>query len=726
MDILDGQRLQLWGGLECTRNRVGKDFHDQFERSGHRERIDDLSRIAELGIKVLRYPALWEWASRVSPNHYEWTWIEERLKRLRQLQIETIVGFVHHGSGPPGVDLLDNKFASGLEAYATAFASRFPWVSAYTPVNEPLTTARFSALYGHWYPHAHDNRSFALAMLNQCRAIVLAMHAVRRVNPKAKLVQTEDLGKTFASPSMQYQADFDNNRRWLTFDLLSGVVDKHHPIGAYFDWLGVPDEPMRWLCDHALAPDVMGINYYITSERYLDRRYKKYPTYCRGGNDQQIYADVEAVRVRRKGLLGVKALLIEASERYHRPLVITEAHLGCTREDQLRWLHEIWTQASEARQAGVDLRAITAWSLFGSYDWNSLLTRTDGHYEPGAFDLRGPAPRPTALATLISELASGSTPSHPVLDGVGWWRRDERLTYATQHGPKKRESVTGAPLLLITNGDALGSAIKVCCQHRGLAVRVCKQSSCDFSNPRFLDDLLIKVKPWAIIYNGDSRGDPVGRRDPKLCHRQNVLEPAMLATTCRTSQIPFLAFSSSLVFGAERDQPYRESDLPNPICAFGRMKAQAELRILDQAPRALVIRPGAYLDISSKRGFLVKSLQALSNGVPCSFDAITVSLTYLPEIVNTGMDLLIDGSSGIWHLAGEGAATWKEVAQELASKIRPQESNFFLENLPEANDGAPAYRPLTSERGFSLSSWKIAISRYLDDHQTLLSCCKII
>ena len=42
-------------------------------------------------------------------------------------------------------------------------AERYPWVRRYTPVNEPLTTARFSALYGLWYPHVRDDAAFLRA-----------------------------------------------------------------------------------------------------------------------------------------------------------------------------------------------------------------------------------------------------------------------------------------------------------------------------------------------------------------------------------------------------------------------------------------------------------------------------------------------------------------------------------------------------------------------------------
>ena len=99
------------------------------------------------------------------------------------------------------LNLLDGNFGRGLAEFAGRVAARYPWVCDFTPVNEPLTTARFSALYGHWYPHARDDRTFARCLLNQCRAVVEAMRAIRRINPAARLVQTDDLAKVFSTPN---------------------------------------------------------------------------------------------------------------------------------------------------------------------------------------------------------------------------------------------------------------------------------------------------------------------------------------------------------------------------------------------------------------------------------------------------------------------------------------------------------------------------------------------
>jgi dTDP-4-dehydrorhamnose reductase len=187
-------RLELWGGPECTVNRVGNAYYDQVELTGFGRRLDDLDRFAGLGISALRFPVLWERTAPDGLDHADWSWADEGLGRLRKLGIRPIVGLVHHGSGPPSTSIVDPLFPEKLRVFARAVAERYPWVDDWTPVNEPLTTARFSCLYGYWYPHRRDDVAFARALVTQCRAVLLAMREIRAVNPSARLVQTEDVG----------------------------------------------------------------------------------------------------------------------------------------------------------------------------------------------------------------------------------------------------------------------------------------------------------------------------------------------------------------------------------------------------------------------------------------------------------------------------------------------------------------------------------------------------
>ena len=426
--------MQLWGGIECTIARVGSKVFDQLARAGHYERGEDLELIAALGISTMRYPLLWERAATGTRGVHDWSFSDERLKRLRELGIRPIAGLVHHGSGPLFTHLLDESFATGLADYAGQLARRHPWLQWYTPVNEPLTTARFSGLYGHWYPHERSSRAFARMLVNQCRATVLAMEAIRAVNPEAKLVQTEDLGTIYATGRLQYQADFENERRWLGWDLLLGRVDATHPMRDFLVDSGIEARELAWFREHRCAPDLIGIDHYVTSDRYLDHRLDRYPERTHGGNGRERYADVEAVRVLERPGTSLRHLIMEAARRYRLPLALTEVHLGCEEDEQIRWLHEAWTTCEQLAASGVAIQAVTAWALLGCYDWDTLMTRGGNTYESGAFCLRGGAPRPTALAEYIASLTGRVTLDRGAKLSAalpGWWRRDERLL----HGP---------------------------------------------------------------------------------------------------------------------------------------------------------------------------------------------------------------------------------------------------------------------------------------------------
>jgi dTDP-4-dehydrorhamnose reductase len=266
----DGTRVELWGGLECTVNRVRDVYFDQLERSGHATRSSDLALFAGLGIRAIRYPVLWE---RIAPGGFDvidWSWPDARLQRLRELDVRPIAGLTHHGSGPRHTSLVDPSFADQLAQYARLVAERYPWLDAYTVVNEPLTTARFSGLYGHWYPHGQDDATFARALVTQCRAVVLAMQAVRAVNPRAQLIQTEDLGRTYSTAPLAPLAAFLNERRWLSLDLLCGTLTRDHPLHPHLVQWGIAESDLEWFVEHACPPDIVGVNHYASSDRYLD------------------------------------------------------------------------------------------------------------------------------------------------------------------------------------------------------------------------------------------------------------------------------------------------------------------------------------------------------------------------------------------------------------------------------------------------------------------------
>ena len=715
----DADRPALWGGVECTINRVGDRWYSQLDRSGHLDRDDDLDAFAALGLRALRMPILWEQVAPGAPEGGDWAGVARRLARVRALGIEPIAGLVHHGSGPPHTGLASPCFPARLAAYAEALARRQPGLLHYTPVNEPLTTARFSGLYGLWHPHGRDPAAFWQVLRAECRGTVLAMAAIRRVQPAARLVQTDDLGRTWATARMDYQARFNNELRWLAWDLLCGMVDPAH---ALWDWLLGPcrarPEEVLWFAAHPCPPDIVGINHYVTSDRYLDERLERYPPERHGGNGRDHYADVEAVRVLQAGTGGLGPLVAEAWARYRRPLAITEVHLHAPREDQLRWLHDAWNVACAARRDGVDMRAVTVWALLGSHDWDSLLTRVQGHYEPGAFEVRDGRLRPTAVARLARELAAGSTPAHPVLAGAGWWRRPCRLLHAPAAKPEDRDgeadALPGRPVLVTGATGTLGGAFARICAERGLAHRVLDRAALDIADPVAVARALDHWQPWAVVNAAGYVRVDEAERDHARCFRENTDGPATLARACARAGVALATFSTDLVFDGRGDAPYLENAAPAPLNVYGRSKARAEALVLERHPGALVVRTSAFFGPWDRHNFIHCALQALRRREPFAAAAdVTVSPTYVPDLVHACLDLLVDAEAGVWHLTNGEPVTWAGLARRAAAaagtgaaSLRPCGAEALGWVAPR-----PRYSALGSSKAFAMPGLDDALAR---------------
>ena len=93
---------------------------------------------------------------------------------------------------------------------------------------------------------------------------------------------------------------------------------------------------------------------------------------------------------------------------------------------------------------------------------------------------------------------------------------------------------------------------------------------------------------------------------------------------------------------------------------------------------------------------------------------IVVSPTYVPDLVEGMLDLLIDGESGVWHLANGGAVTWEELARRAAHTVGVSTANLRAVPVEELGLAAPRprYTALESVRGTLLSPLDDALQRY--------------
>jgi dTDP-4-dehydrorhamnose reductase len=380
--------VELWASPEPTIARLGEDaWRDQLAETGHDRRPGDIELIAGLGVDACRYPVLWE--------RGDLHWARPRLEALQSAGVEPIVTLLHHGSGPAFTSLVDPDFPELFAGYAESVARALPWVRRWTPINEPLTTARFSTLYGHWYPNLRDDRAFGRAIVNQALAIQRAFERIQREIPGAQLMVTEDLqGFTAGNAEVEPYVAFLCERRWLSLELVLGRVDAAHPLWTYLTRAAcVPLALLREVGARAVAVDLVGWNWYPYSERFIS-------------SSDGVIHDLGAVEIAGSAI-SPRALLREAYARLGLPQALSEVHLNAPEDERARWLGQRYDDAVALLEEGLPIKAVGAWAAFGMIDWNSLLRERAGVAEDGIFTFE-PAdrtPRETAVSRALRALA---------------------------------------------------------------------------------------------------------------------------------------------------------------------------------------------------------------------------------------------------------------------------------------------------------------------------------
>ena len=213
---------------------------------------------------------------------------------------------------------------------------------------------------------------------------------------------------------------------------------------------------------------------------------------------------------RRLGLRGHAAVLAETWHRYSDRSRLPRRISGARERSRCGGWARPGRGAHAAAAQGVDVRAVTAWALLGSWDWDSLLTRANtGHYEAGAFDVRTDTRRPTALATVV-ELAAGRASRHPVLDGPRMVARDRTPC---------RPQPTG-PMLITGAAGTLGRAFVQACEARGLRSSRSRGPTSTSATPRRCGRAVARWRPWAIVNAaGYVRVDDAEREPPRAAAR---------------------------------------------------------------------------------------------------------------------------------------------------------------------------------------------------------------
>ena len=108
-------------------------------------------------------------------------------------------------------------------------------------------------------------------------------------------------------------------------------------------------------------------------------------------------------------------------------------------------------------------------------------------------------------------------------------------------------------------------------------------------------------------------------------------------------------------------------------------------------------------------------MRALIAGQPFqAAEDLTISPTYVPDLVDAALDLLIDAETGLRHLANDGAVSWAEFARLIALALDLDPDLVRSRHAGEFGWPArrPAYGVLATEHGQIMPELGSAIARY--------------
>ncbi|HWJ92403.1 MAG TPA: family 1 glycosylhydrolase [Flavisolibacter sp.] len=356
---------------------------DEMEKCCHYKNWQtDFALVKDMRISFLRYAPPY-YKTHLGPGKYDWDFTDDTLTHLKELNITPIIDLCHFGVPDWLGNFQNPDFPAYFAEYAKAFAQRFPSLQFYTPVYEIFITAMFSGQYGWWNECLSSDEAFVTALKHLCKANVMAMQEILRIQPEAVFIQSES-SEYFhpVRPEVMARANFLNQKRFLALDLTYG-----YPIRVMmYEYLlenGMTKEEYHWFEQNQVsARCIMGNDYYATNEHLV------LPNGTTTSSGE---------------IFGYYVITHQYYNRYRLPIMHTETNMKMP--DSVHWLWKEWANLYRLIQDGVPVIGFTWYSLTHQVDWDTALREDNGNInELGLYDLeRKETPVGKAYRRLIQQ-----------------------------------------------------------------------------------------------------------------------------------------------------------------------------------------------------------------------------------------------------------------------------------------------------------------------------------
>jgi dTDP-4-dehydrorhamnose reductase len=274
---------------------------------------------------------------------------------------------------------------------------------------------------------------------------------------------------------------------------------------------------------------------------------------------------------------------------------------------------------------------------------------------------------------------------------------------------------------LITGGSGqLGIAVSKELNKLGITFDAWSSKDLDIRQSSTVSEAIEKLSPKVII-NCAAWTDVDGAESYEVeASKVNSDGAENLALAAKLSNSELIHVSTDYVFSGESQSPWQIADEINPQSAYGRTKAQGEVRVLASYPeRSFVVRTAWLYSPWGKNFAKTITKLAIKGGgeVRVVNDQVgqpTSALDLANQLVQLGQSA---SPAGIYHGTNSGQATWFEFAQEIfkiagadIGRVTPVSSSEYPRPAKRPSYSVLSHDVWASTSVKPMRDWRIALA----------------
>ncbi|MGF7163529.1 beta-glucosidase/6-phospho-beta-glucosidase/beta-galactosidase [Rhodoligotrophos appendicifer] len=324
----------FWGGFECSSHRRSNRRRlDLLASTGHDQHVlQDYLQLRSIGIVTVRDGLRWHLIER-RPGRYDWSSALPMLRAASSSGMQVIWDLCHYG-WPDHIDIWSEEFVERFAAFCGASAKIVADSGEASPFYCPVNEISFWSWAGGDKAQMNPSTRGRGGELKRqlVRATIAAIKAIRNVEPRARFITAEPLihvAPRSLRPKDVTEAKTYRDYQFEATDLIAGL--KETDLGGSGDCL-----------------DIIGLNYYPHNQWTLDG---------------------STIPLGHHAYIPLHELLLEAHERYGRPLVIAET--GAEGSARAAWLHYVCGEVELALAGGAEIWGVCLYPVLDYPGWEN-------------------------------------------------------------------------------------------------------------------------------------------------------------------------------------------------------------------------------------------------------------------------------------------------------------------------------------------------------------------